>query len=742
MLSSGAPEINDARPDAAIRPDSSLPPSRQNHTLRPRNIISEPTSTGSGVDSLTLRPRYLCFVVDVETKTYNTIRVLDYLQDHGPQADTEFVFISYTRLQFRIATDAEIDAYAYPDEATREANRQVARKDRQMLISWAIDATLATGKRAFWLDFECVRDADGIARSSSNSKDVHHICDIVRAAHSMIIALSDPAVDKVARVLKGGEGRPSHPHSAIESTRRLRQWGSRLWTLPEVLLCPSEYRIKIYDDSDGSSSDGAKAEPKSLAKRNFAERAWDDAEVVKELMDHFEGSAILNSVHLLSTALECFARRKTDQFSRGDIAYAIRGLVADRQRPAVHDDDSGFRAFARLSLAIDDGSILARLICLWSGSSPSGGGGEPQWFDTSDRWGAKIKDIHPGCRAVEVTDHDALVLDGLVGATIHWDRIHGEASLDIIPDFTAWALSSCLSIGVLALKYMLQWVAAIESLLPELLLSQHRNFVATIIRVPILHGAICLIVPLLFLFSSSRFLQQAQSTPQPSRLSRTRIVSMAFGVFLRLLFPFMLILSVKIPRGPRKPRLIGIEGTASAAQIERHLWGLNCGKLTTVTLVDGEPTRATASGPQQAQYAFTIVDTQELVVTHFRCARPPVAMFVAGHEGSVHRALLCSYDWETDTFHREAVLRVGPRVHAMMRPVGRVQISRQMETSPVENSTSTTPQHGFELEAAAFEAERITLKAAGDSAASSLSGSAWKARLAFLYVILVKPPLL
>lgn len=37
---------------------------------------------------------------------------------------------------------------------------------------------------------------------------------------------------------------------------------------------------------------GESAELKALAKRNFAERAWDDAAAVKELADHFEGSAI------------------------------------------------------------------------------------------------------------------------------------------------------------------------------------------------------------------------------------------------------------------------------------------------------------------------------------------------------------------------------------------------------------------------------------------------------------------
>lgn len=41
-----------------------------------------------------------------------------------------------------------------------------------------------------------------------------------------------------------------------------------------------------------------------MAKRNFAERAWDDGETVKELVNHFEGSAILTSGNLIEAALD------------------------------------------------------------------------------------------------------------------------------------------------------------------------------------------------------------------------------------------------------------------------------------------------------------------------------------------------------------------------------------------------------------------------------------------------------
>uniref|UniRef100_A0A0B7KGH8 Uncharacterized protein n=3 Tax=Bionectria ochroleuca TaxID=29856 RepID=A0A0B7KGH8_BIOOC len=229
------------------------------------------------------------------------MKVSDYNQQHGDQADTEFVFVSYTRLQFRVFTDAEINAW------------------------------------------------------TNKSEDVYRICDIVRAAHSMIIAIGPPADEKEANILNGDENVSSG--TAEHANKWLRQWGSRLWTLPELLLCPNEYRIKLCVAGDVN-------EPKSLAKRNFAERAWDDAESVKELVNHYEGSAILPPTQLISIALECFARRKTDQFSQGDIAYAVMGLFPDSQRPVVNQNDSGFRAFARLALAVEGSSLLTRLLCL------------------------------------------------------------------------------------------------------------------------------------------------------------------------------------------------------------------------------------------------------------------------------------------------------------------------------------------------------------------------------------------
>lgn len=82
-------------------------------------------------------------------------------------------------------------------------------------------------------------------------------------------------------------------------------------------------RIKLY-------SIGNPQNPKLIARRNFAERAWTDAEDVAKLVDHYEGSVHLSQLDLLTTALECFSRRRTNQWAQGDIAYSIMGLLRNR----------------------------------------------------------------------------------------------------------------------------------------------------------------------------------------------------------------------------------------------------------------------------------------------------------------------------------------------------------------------------------------------------------------------------
>lgn len=45
-------------------------------------------------------------------------------------------------------------------------------------------------------------------------------------------------------------------------------------------------------------------------------------------------------------------------------------------------------------------------------------------------------------------------------------------------------------------------------------------------------------------------------------------------------------------------------------------------------------------------------------MTIFEAARPPNVLLFCGSEGGKQRAVGCSYDWTTQTFYRETVLRL------------------------------------------------------------------------------------
>ncbi|KAK1856216.1 hypothetical protein CCHR01_01128 [Colletotrichum chrysophilum] len=578
-----------------IGPMDALPDSQYAWTEVAPHINTLSSNIGGGRsrdndDLVSVRPRYLCIVKDFKRMHYATIKVSDYLDHYGDHIDLDFIFVSYTRMQFRVATEEEIDNYPYESEATRDANREVAQADRVTLIKWGMEAAQRANISAFWIDFECIRNDDGSARSTSSSGDVYHICDIVRAAHSMIIAIGPAASDKVAAIL---EGRSPPAYSQDRITPWLRQWGSRLWTLPEVLLCPSEHRIQLYALGDRSESN------LMIAKRNFAERAWDDAAVVNELVHHFEGTATLTPHHFIEVALECFSRRQTDHFSQGDVAYATMGLFPIRQRPLVDKHDTGFQAFAKLCLCNSNSDFLGCLICL----APQPG---EQWFRIGDRWSTKLSEIRPLSTIRKVGTGNTIILDNANGFPIHWDGLHPE------PYFEENDGSGSAYFFNIALMWCCS--APFSGFFSRSILSNFAGFLP-------ITAIFALVAPVMLL------------------RTRTRI------------------------RVPATPRLIGIEGFVDLSTLEKHLWGLNHGNLTDSTPLSYQDIGMgqMQSISDEELHSFTLLDTHLMTVTRFRSSVPPVAMFVVGEEGEKHRTLLCSYDHITQTFHREEVLRCDRR---------------------------------------------------------------------------------
>jgi hypothetical protein len=58
----------------------------------------------------------------------------------------------------------------------------------------------------------------------------------------------------------------------------LQQWGSRVWTFPEVLLAPAGESIRVYVRGNDLS------QPLLVAKNQFAAQVWqDDAHIARQV---------------------------------------------------------------------------------------------------------------------------------------------------------------------------------------------------------------------------------------------------------------------------------------------------------------------------------------------------------------------------------------------------------------------------------------------------------------------------
>jgi hypothetical protein len=158
-----------------------------------------------------------------------------------------------------------------------------------------------------------------------------------------------------------------------------------------------------------------------------------------------------------------------------------------------------------------------------------------------------------------------------------------------------------------------------------------------------------------------------------------------------------------------QPWLFGFEGHLEIGEIETLIFGINLGRLrwspyssdlSTHKAEDGEcvgqdpihtpSTAEFASAAQDSEFGelklFTLVDTNTMTVTLFKAVRPPVAMILCGSEGGMQRALLCSYDWKTQTLYRESVLRVETLVLEHMSRVDRFKLGLKRPEAQTEEA--------------------------------------------------------
>lgn len=562
-------------------PSTALQIKRTEATTQALNPISERP----------VEPKYLCFLrkdqgVDIRD-------VSNWKKEHGLEAT--YILVSYTSEQFKNATEQLF---------LHDVGEYDAR---------------AAGVQAYWVGCSCLGKT-----KEEQENNVWRISDVVRGARSLIIAVSN----------SGNKGSASADANVL-----LHEWGTRVWTLPEVLLIPANSDIRVY--ARNADID----QPMVFHKRNFA-TIWGDASVSRELIDHYEGNLILSPLELVTIALRCLHNRQKGFYLPGDMAYALMGLL--RRRPTIVKSDTDFQAFARLSLANDNDLLLERLICVLP-RTPS----QP-WYEMADQWNVSLWDINPTTQVCGITDSNTVILDGCYAAAIRWKAFAPVASL--VRDswrrfFFRYLFRSTSYLFIIGISLLAAGVS-------------YQSIGAAGYSIYIGIGAFFLTVALVLI----------------------------------LMAPYIIRMLYTGKIWGTQAWFFGFEGYLDISTIEQHIFGADMGHLKWSTngsplsmhapnefgeCIGQDPTTNTETAQKvekaiNAQMGemrvFTLVDTYTLTVTLFEAVRPPVAVVLAGEEGGMQRTLLCSYDWSTQTLFRESVLRMETIVLEQIQRVGRLRV--------------------------------------------------------------------
>ncbi|KAL8667863.1 MAG: hypothetical protein Q9202_000328 [Teloschistes flavicans] len=545
-------------------------------------------------------PKYLCLA-----ETMRPFNVAQWRKEHGSDIALEYVLVSYTSQHFR-TTD-----------------------DYMMLHAIGKHAAEAAQVKCYWVGCSCLGSPEEV------EENVWRISDVILGAFQVVVAVAGPI----------GMKQPGRLPDNL-----LRDWGNRVWILPELLLTPEHNDIRIYTvnqslDRRRQIEECLNTPPDQVNRRNFS-RFWEDDKNVGQLIDHYEGSVILSPLELVITALRCLGVRNTTQYLPGDLSYALMALL--RQRPNPRRNDSAFQAFARLSLANDSNRLLERVICLLP-ESPFA-----PWYSFKDHWDASLWDIYPSTQVCGIGKNDTIILDGARAANIRWKSF---ATVILRGNDTVKRRIVRLSLAFLS---------------------------------PILLMAIILL---------------AEGSAGPIKIPALKAIGgVMFGIVV-LVWLFSPIMVDRLYNGKvwaAQPWFFGIEGYMPLHEIERHLFGADKGRLSWSTTASSlskhdvlqhqyykdycegqDPSkypdvaermkRASRSSASEEK-VFTLVDTYTMTVTLFTAVKPPVAVLCCGEEGGMQRALLCSYDWTDNTLYRETVLRMETRAFWKMNPVARVRL--------------------------------------------------------------------
>jgi len=523
--------------------------------------------------------------------------------DPNPAKDISYLFISFANLHFDTDNSEE---------------------GRQLLEKMAAFAALQAGKTAYWLDFKCRAPKD---QPELLDADVYRMCDVIRGSYQVVVMLKE------------------------NTTTQKMQWGSRMWTLPEALLAPGDSVFFCTPTADPSTFS-----IDSMRKVEMTGSVWEDPEVEGEdggptrlLAEHFSGLLTLSRLEILSNSIAALGNRNTNYSAntKSDLAYALMGLLNYRIEKAP--SDTLFQSLARLSLANDSDHLIERMICLYPDPHNSSSTSF-QSLASPDLFRTHLWDISPECRVVGIADEDNTVLiDNCRALSIRWKNF------------------------------------------PRMAVVRHYGFKKLLAELFVASGAWW------FLFGFNLTITYAPFYAFPSGLHGTKLL-LALEVLVGGFFAVGVLLSFCGPFSVRRlyggqvlqssPNLIGFEGVLPLSKLEPLIFGNNNGRLTYSPSstpfsyayrdrrervgLEPEWIERSLTNPSllssireqlpKGHKLFTLVDTGSLSVCVFSSVRPPTVALLAGREGGMLRAVLCSWRFGNDCLVKEAVVRMGSDV--------------------------------------------------------------------------------
>ncbi|RKK87872.1 hypothetical protein BFJ68_g17001 [Fusarium oxysporum] len=298
----------------------------------------------------TFRPRRLCHLIfeqQVDEEGNCQEAVVGYnLRFLAPDDNTPYVFVAYTTAQFNIhegTNDYEM-LMALALTATGEYIKSIQGAHHAPRAIWMahsctpIDKYLADDGTECWIDASTPQGR--VLQEKLMNDDTYSISDVLRGAERVIIIAGNPL-------------RPS-------SKDPLKEWGERVWTLPEILLAKGD-SVSVYY----SLHDGGKIE--SVSKSMLPTLAWEDSAQSRQLIDHFT-NLHLSRLELMKITVECLMSRNLKSLYAGDRTYALMGLL--RIRPPIDTTDTSFQAFASASNKTAGGILLAITLIFFMLPSP------------------------------------------------------------------------------------------------------------------------------------------------------------------------------------------------------------------------------------------------------------------------------------------------------------------------------------------------------------------------------------